>query len=326
MGTRWMRGRPAAFVLALASMTVAADALAQEKEHNPPFRGKVTGSSVNIRMSAGRDGTIVRVAREGESLVIVGKESNWYRIVPPENAWCWISASAVKKSEGGSLVSRDTVLRNDARNNATEIGRIEKGAAVKILVEKVDWYKIQAPPSVAMYIHGDFVAFERAYDPQADGPIPSELAAKPEHVKPVHVKPGGAEPAPATAPKTTTFDEAVKAREDVVRKYEQDIKRIEGEYERRMKDATAKKAEPKKQYDRVGHVDTVGLFLDRPGTHALVNAQKVICYLKSADPERVKLDKYYNQLVGVRGRAEPARGYEPLQVITVELIEPIAKN
>jgi uncharacterized protein YgiM (DUF1202 family) len=312
-------------------LAFATAGLAQAGEQDPPFRGKVTGSHVNIRMAPSKDGLIVRVAREGEGVLVVGKEGTWFRIAPPENAGCWIHHDSVKKSEGGSIVTRDSVLRSDSRNNAPEVGRIAKGESVKIMAEKVDWYKIQAPPSVAMYVHGDYVAFDRAYDPQVDGAIAAaspHKGAKPDADKPGSVKgpaAGAHEKSPAE-PKGMTADEAESKRQAEIRKLKDDLERIKRSYEREVREVTAKKPEPRKTYDAVGHVDSVGLTLNRPGTHVLVSAQKVVCYLKSGRPEQLDLDRYYNKLVGVRGRAEPAKGYEPLQVITVDSIEPIVKE
>jgi uncharacterized protein YgiM (DUF1202 family) len=310
-------------VLALAfSMAAVAQAAEPAKGGDPvpPFRGKITASNVNIRMSAGRDGTIVRVAREGESLLVVGKEGAWYRIVPPENAWAWISSSAVKKTEGDTVVGRDTVLRQDARNNATEIGKVDKGTPVKILAEKVDWYKIQAPRWVPMYVHDEYVAFERAYDPQTDGEIEVKAVAaregEPKAGTPKAGGPKGVEKVEPTA----------EERQAELQELKRQIEKVNRDYEK-TKQELAKPAEPpKKPYDAVGVVDSVGLIIGRPAPFALVSGQQTLCYIKSADPERVKLYEFYGRHVGVRGKSELARGYEPLKVITVESIEPIVKQ
>jgi len=319
MGTRWWRGGAAALALVLSTAT--ASWAEPAKEAAPPFRGKVTGSNVNIRMAPGRDGLIVRVAREGESLLVVGREGGWYRIVPPENAWCWIPAAVVKKTEGDTTVTRDTVLRQDARNNATEVGKIEKGTAVKVIAEKPDWYKIQAPRWVPMYIHDEYVAFDKAYDPQADGPIEVIPGAEPKAGEPKAGEPKGKEPVKVEP----TAEEKVSQREAEIKKLEYD--KIQTEYELNVKKALESAKPPKKEYDAAGVVDTVGLFIGRPGTHALVSGKQIVCYLKAAKAEKpVDLNSYYGRFVGVRGKAELARGFEPLQVITVEAIEPLVKD
>jgi uncharacterized protein YgiM (DUF1202 family) len=325
MGTRWWRGGAAALALVLSTAT--ASWAEPAKDAAPPFRGKVTGSNVNIRMAPGRDGLIVRVAREGESLLVVGREGGWYRIVPPENAWCWIPAAVVKKTEGDTTVTRDTVLRQDARNNATEVGKIEKGTAVKVIAEKPDWFKIQAPRWVPMYIHDEYVAFDKAYDPQADGPIEvipgaEAKAGEPKAGETKAGEPRGKEPVKAEL----TAEEKASQREAEIKKLKREYDEIQRKYEEDVKKALESAKPPKKVYDAAGVLDTVGLFLGRPGTHALVSGKQIVCYLKAADPEKVKLNSYYGRFVGVRGKAEPARGFEPLQVITVEAIEPLVKD
>jgi uncharacterized protein YgiM (DUF1202 family) len=310
MVTRWLRGCVAALALFVAGATVAESA-----PQDPPFRGKVTGSNVNIRMGPGRTGLIVRVAAEGESLIVTGREGTWYRIVPPKNAWCWIRASNVKKTESGTIVKRATILREDSRVNARALGQAESGDEIRILSEKVDWYKIQAPRSVSMYIHADYVSFDRAYDRAKDGPIPG-VAGK-EKEDPATAA-GGKEAPPKAA-------DPVKTREDrdaELRKLKAEYERINKEYQEEVQRIAKERDKPrKKNYDASGVVDTVGLFLGRPGTHALISGKKIVCYLKSADPEKINLNRYYGRYVGVIGKSEAARGFEPLQVITVQAID-----
>jgi uncharacterized protein YgiM (DUF1202 family) len=327
MGTRRWRGGAAALALVLS--TVTASWAEPAKEAAPPFRGKVTGSNVNIRMAPGRDGLIVRVAREGESVLVTGREGGWFRIVPPENAWCWIPAASIKKTEGDTTVSRDTVLRQDARNNATEVGRIEKGTAVKVLAEKSDWYKIQAPRWVPMYIHDEYVVFDKAYDPQADGPIETIPGAEPKAGEPTGGATKAGEPTGGTKGPVKvepTAEEKAAKREAEIQELKRKYEEIQRQYDRDVKQALESNKPPKKIYDASGVVDTVGLFLGRPGTHALVSGKQIVCYLKVADPEKLNLNRYYGQMVGVRGKAELARGFEPTQVITVEVIETLVKD
>ena len=320
MGTRWWRGGAAALALVLSTAT--ASWAEPAKEAAPPFRGKVTASNVNIRMAPGRDGLIVRVAREGESLLVTGREGGWYRIVPPENAWCWIPAAVVKKTEGDTTVTRDTVLRQDARNNATEVGKIEKGTAVKVLAEKPDWYKIQAPRWVPMYIHDEYVVFDKAYDPQADGPIETIPGGEAKAGEPKAGEPKGKDPVKAEP----TPEEKLAQRETEIRKLKQEYDRIQKEYDENVKKALEGSKPQPKAYVASGVLDTVGLFVGRPGTHALVSGSQIVCYLKAAPAEKpVDLNRYYGQYVGVRGKSELARGFEPLQVVTVEVIEPLVK-
>jgi uncharacterized protein YgiM (DUF1202 family) len=329
MGT-WLRGWTALLAVAVSSWTAAQAEEVAGKDPVPPFRGKVTGSNVNIRMSPGREGTIIRVAREGESLLVVGKEVGWYRIAPPENAWVWISAAAVKKTEGDTLVTRDTALRIDSRMNAPEVGKIEKGAPVKILAEKPDWYKIQAPRSVSMYIHDEYVAFERAYDPKTDGEIEAVAAAVAGGVKGGDTKggtPKTGDQVKPVEPKGPTPDEKLAQRDAELRRLKEQYDLIQKEHDLKVKKIIADtQKKDQKVYDITGFVDTVGLYLDRPAPYALVNGGKIVCYVKSADPTRVKLHEYYGQLVGVRGKSEAVRGQEPLQIFTVDLIEKIVKD
>ncbi len=319
MGTRWLRGGAATLALFVAAATVSESA-----PQDPPFRGKVTGSNVNIRMGPGREGLIVRVAGEGESLLVTAREGTWYRIVPPENAWCWIPAADVKKTEGGSIVRRDTVLRQDSRNNAPSVGQVASGEQVKILSEKQDWLKIQAPRTVGMYIHADYVAFDRAYDPDKDGAIETAGAGKTAREDGPKTAAGAGDK--EQTPPPPTAEEKAAQREAEIQKLKGEYDRIQKQYEKDVKSALESAKPPKSAYDATGVVDTVGLFLGRPGTHALVSGKQIVCYLKSADAEKLNLNSYYGRYVGIRGKAEAARGFEPLQVITVESVEVLVKD
>lgn len=296
----------------VSAMPAAAQAKDEKKESPaPPFWGKVTAEKVNIRMAPGTQGTIIRMAKEGESLLVVGKEDVWYQVAAPENAWCWVRTAAIKKTpEGEASAKQDTALRADSRLNAPEMGKLAKGAPVKILAEQGEWTKVQAPKSVGVYVRDKYVEFERAYDPKADGEI--EVTAKPGAAAPA--RPVDAAPPP---PKTEDVKKEVEA-----------LKRKYDEIDKRYREEIAKPPTPPPAPDKPdaeGWLDTVGLYFNRPGTHKLVSSEKkVICFLKSADPAKIKLDAFSNQYVGVRGKSEAAAGLEPLRVITVESVQPIA--
>lgn len=311
MGTRrqgWCWG--AALAGLLLSVPVAAEEAAPKPAPPaPPFWGKVSGSNVNIRMLASNkeDSTIIRVAKEGEALLIVGKEENWYQIVAPENAWCWVSAASVKETpEGAAVVKKDATLRGDSRNQARALGTVAAGAEVKILAKKAEWLKIQAPKTVGYWINDDYVQFGKAYDPAADGPIL------------VGGGPAGDKAPPAAAV-------AKKDPQEEIEKLKEQYNKIQTDYKLTLQKLTEKSA-PAQAFDEEGWLDSVGIFIGRPGTHALVKGGKTVCYLKSGKPDQIRLDRYFRKYVGVRGTREPAAGYEPLGVITVNEIEPLPKE
>ena len=325
MATRWSLGA------LFAGLVAAAPAFAQEagkddkKAPEPPFVGKVTAENVNIRMMAGKDGKIVRVARDGETVIVVGREKGWYEIVAPENAWCWISSAALKRSpEGGAVIKHETPLRADSRNNAAVIGSIAAGAEVKVLSEKGEWAKIQAPKSVGFWVSENFVDFIEAYDAAKNGPIEVAGAAGTKPPEKPAVTPT---PAPGPAVQPPAASPAADRARDELNKIADQLDSLRKDEERRSREAAESNAAATKteKFQYEGWVDTVGLFIGRPGAHQLTKGGKTVCYLKAGD-SKTNLNQFYNKYVGINGNAEPAQGFEPLEVVTVDTIKIITRD
>ncbi len=106
----------------------------------------------------GRDAVLVAVEREG----------GFYRVLPPEGTFVYVSAAhvdrggalreGVVKVQSGSLRVRagSTTTRIDPAASDV-IARLDPGARVEIIGEDADWLRIVPPVDVHFYVAADFV-------------------------------------------------------------------------------------------------------------------------------------------------------------------------
>ncbi|HQO57527.1 MAG TPA: SH3 domain-containing protein [Candidatus Omnitrophota bacterium] len=112
-----------------------------------PFVGEIsTQKYLNIR--AGQNTNFEKVGQllNGDKVVVVAKDYDWYKIKLPENADSYISAKYVKMlSEGIAEVLGDRVnIRAQPRIEAAILGQIEKETLVRVLDQPdLQWAKIE---------------------------------------------------------------------------------------------------------------------------------------------------------------------------------------
>jgi uncharacterized protein YraI len=118
----------------------------------------VSGDRVNVRASDSTSSEVLCQLSKGESVVISSSKGKWYMIELPARALVYISKANVSRKDGLGVVSEDKVLvRTAATKSSSVIGRLNKGASVKILKEYLDWYEIEAPKGSYGWVWAEYV-------------------------------------------------------------------------------------------------------------------------------------------------------------------------
>lgn len=128
---------------------------------------RCTGNNVNVRSKPDISSMVLMQVNRDHVLRALGREGEWYRIVPPRGSFSVVAAQYVemqgdnrgvvnvsdslKVRVGGPMVTIDPLLREIQT-------MLEPGAVVEVLGREGDWLRIVPPGGVYNYIHADYVA------------------------------------------------------------------------------------------------------------------------------------------------------------------------
>jgi SH3-like domain-containing protein len=328
----------------------------QEKQEFP-YIGEVSAQRLNVRIKPSVDetSTIVGVLKMGTQVKVYAQENDFLQIAAPEGTYCWVFAELVKPSQEkgfGIIGSSEAILRSDCRITAPELGRLKSGQKVKILGEKYGWYRIQAPPSVRLWVAKKYIKYVKPLKPPKPPvkvriDLPKELSridkliekelSKLEEGKHMQIDFSRAVRELRVLLAKVRKDpkmrkivgERLKRVEDynrLVRKFREGVIKTRRELQRKL-DELMGKLKPK-EYLFQGYVDSTGAFLiDRPAKHKLITGDgKIICFLKSKDKKMERLlDRYREKFVGINGELKTIksgywRGYRIVILREVDLI------
>ncbi|MDD4879611.1 MAG: SH3 domain-containing protein [Candidatus Omnitrophica bacterium] len=122
------------------------------------FTGIVSGERVNVRAADNTSSEVICQLNKGEEIGVLGLRGKWYKIELPKKALVYVAKSTVSKKDGQGIISEDkTNIRTAATVSSTVIGRLNKGAAVKIRKGYLDWYEIEAPKGSYGWVSSDYI-------------------------------------------------------------------------------------------------------------------------------------------------------------------------
>ncbi|MBI1841057.1 MAG: SH3 domain-containing protein [Verrucomicrobia bacterium] len=134
---------------------------------------EVTQEKVNVRSRPAADSEVVARLKSKDTVNILeevtakkagpGEPSRWAKIAWPESASVWVFADFLDRSASTVKVAKLN-LRSGPSENHSVVGVLEKGAAVKKLEAKGDWWKISPPETCVAYVAASLLAQK----PQAD--------------------------------------------------------------------------------------------------------------------------------------------------------------
>ncbi|MBI2930219.1 MAG: SH3 domain-containing protein [Planctomycetes bacterium] len=327
-----------------------------------PFEGEITVERLNVRLFPKGDAAssiIAGVLTQGEKIVVVGDQDDFFHILPPKSAAVWVFGRNVKRetSDTGTIITSDTPVRLDSRINGEKLATLPEGAQVKILREHMGWYQIAAPEQVKYYVAKKYVKYlgrANGATPAVDAPKPEALAreklreaeelAEEQHelitakkIKEVDFSKvvEAYEEAAAMATSEDVRQEAqaqlrtyrqLQATLDLVKaqldKGEDTIQKLKDQIEAKNKVEAPK-------WEFTGHVDTVGRLWHRPGSHKLVQGGKIVCFLRAKEGDlqmEQRLNSLFEKYVAVKGEVlRDVKGWEGFSVVIVESVEEPSK-
>lgn len=128
-----------------------------------PYVGEVTVETLNARSGPSTNYYVVTRIQQGARMQVVGKESGWLAIVPPEGCFSLIAAEYVDRGDGvNGVVNADNVRVRagselSSHNYAVQL-KLRQGALVKILGEAdAEFLKIAPPAGATLWVSAEYV-------------------------------------------------------------------------------------------------------------------------------------------------------------------------
>ena len=166
-----------------------------------PYFAEITGDNVNFRSGPGTNFYTCGKLNKGDKVKVVSKQYSWYRIVPPTESFCWISAQYVTldpENPGFGILTGDRVrvyAGSDGvkpHHSTSLLGKINKGERVKLLGQKLDdYYKIAPPAFAYLWVSTYFTK-----------PLPPSAKVEPIDVQPIVKAPPASAVPPVVKVKT----------------------------------------------------------------------------------------------------------------------------
>lgn len=120
--------------------------------------GVVTGDSINIRSANSTTANVIDTLSSGESINILSKSNDWYKISYGSVSTAYISDLFVKVTNvSGTINANDVNVRNNPSTNSDVVGKINKDDTVNIVGQYNDWYAIKRQNGDTAYISKSFV-------------------------------------------------------------------------------------------------------------------------------------------------------------------------
>jgi uncharacterized protein YgiM (DUF1202 family) len=126
------------------------------KEMSTPFTGKVTKNKVRLRMSPNLDSPIIKELNQGDLLLILGEEEEFYTIQAPDDLKGYVFRTYILDD----VVEGNRVnIRLEPQTDSPVIGQLVGGEKVTGKVSSINnkWMEISLPENVRLYISKDYV-------------------------------------------------------------------------------------------------------------------------------------------------------------------------
>lgn len=149
-----------------------APAAAKPTEHVAPakptkktiaaFTGKVTKNKVRLRQQPNLEGHIVQELNNGDLLIVVGEEDDFYAVEPPEGTKAYVFRTYILD---GKVEGQNVNIRLEPKLEAPVLAQLHSGETVIGRISPLDskWLEISVPKTTTFYVSKDYV--EKIGDP-----------------------------------------------------------------------------------------------------------------------------------------------------------------
>lgn len=293
------------------------------------FAGIITGVRVNVRAGDDTSFEVICQLNEGDEVKVLGQTKMWYKVELPKKALVYIRKSNVERKNKTAVVKEDrSNIRVAATQSSTIVGRLNKGASVKIIKEYLDWYEIEAPQGTFGWIRSNYARKKTGYEPRKEDLLKEKLVQLDEAyalelkkpLRQIELK-GILEEYQKFITQFQGSDEAQEAAKKIaeikLKIAELEHLKAKEEYEAKLKGISSPR--PGEQPLTTGIIEDVGMIYGRPSRFKLVKDGKSISYLTS---KKVDLNKYVNLEVNVWGvKKEYKSGMPLIEVDAVQMIQ-----
>ncbi|MCC6741283.1 MAG: SH3 domain-containing protein, partial [Planctomycetia bacterium] len=128
--------------------------------------GEINGANVNVRAGNTMNHRILCVANRGDQVLIAGESGDFFKILAPKSAACWVSAQYVDRSGDTGTVKGDNVnLRPTPDTSHPVIGQLQPGDTVRITGQDSigTYFKVEPPKGVYAFVSKKFVTVKGDY-------------------------------------------------------------------------------------------------------------------------------------------------------------------
>ena len=292
------------------------------------FTGIVSGERVNVRARDNISSEVICQLNKGEEISVLGLRGKWYKIEVPKKALVYVAKSKVSKKDGQGAVSEDkTNVMTAATISSTVIGRLNKGATVKIRREYLDWYEIEAPKGTAGWMSSDYIKRDRNFEvkrafslseslARMDGAYQAELKKPLREIELKWILEGYQKFAVENKDTPEEKEALFKAEGIKLKMAEVGHLKAKEEYDAKIKNISSPR--PGETPLVSGSVNNVGKVPGRLSRFKIVKDGKFLGYLASS---KVDLNRYINLPVNVWGAKKDVNGTALYEADAVQIIE-----
>jgi uncharacterized protein YgiM (DUF1202 family) len=209
---------PAATDAAPAAPKKKASPVRKKVVLDPPVSATIKISNVNVRGRPSFTGETIGHVQKGDTVSVLeqitlsrttkDEPAEWAEIALPTGIPVWVDGEYID-SEANTIKARRVNLRGGPGENFSVLGRLEKGATVKVIKKERGWAAIEAPTNAYAFVAAEFLEMlpPAAVVVTAPPPVP---AADAQPVSPATPAPADAAAPTAPAPAPQRSETAVE--------------------------------------------------------------------------------------------------------------------
>ncbi len=290
-------------------------------ESTVPATGEITADDVNVRGGNNRNYEVLSQGHRGDAITILEQQGEWYRIILPQTATCYINAAFVelRPDQSRGTVTGDRVnLRARPATSSSIVGQAYEGEQVTTRNRDGDWLAI-APPAVASgWVHSQFVKIIGPVVTPTTTAVAPPTSSTTESTSSLPTVASTAKERITTTsstPVTTTAAE-VNADKPSVPSLVQEIQPNQN-----ITPALPDLATPSATTHLTGAIEDLGRLVARPARHKLIRDRRVVAFLVS---ERYDLNRFLHRPVLLWGDTMSSNS-QRIPLVRVDRIEPSPK-
>ncbi len=288
----------------------------------------VSADRVNVRASGNTSSEVLCQLSKGESVSVAERKGDWYKIDLPPRALVYVNKANVSLKEGIGTVTEDKALvRSAATKSSSVIGRLEKGASVKVLKQYLDWYEIEAPKGSYGWVYAKYIGKGEESWVKKDISLQEKLAGiddayRNELKKPMReielkwILDEYVKFAAAYKDSPEGKQAALKAEEVKLKIAEIEHLKAKQDYDAKIKNISSPR--PGEPPLASGVVSNVGKISGRLSKYKLMKDGKQLGYITSAKDD---LGKYVNIPVNIWGVKKEVKGTALYEADAIQIIE-----